>query len=219
MNHFYLKWRCARLFGIFLGLLLLFQGVVQAQTRPAIVITGEVKDEKGKVIPGVTVRVNNTQAYAVTNSNGAYSIKVPSKQNILVFSYLGFISRQQIVGNQTTINVILKEDPNLLDEVLVVGYGTQKRSEVTGSISSIKEDQIEFFAGGSLNTSLQGKIAGLQITTESGEPGSAAKFNLRGVSSINGDNSPLIIIDGIPVNNSSFSSEEDEAKFRAFVPS
>ena len=84
---------------------------------------------------------------------------------------------------------------------------------MTGSIGSIKADQIEQFSGGSLNTSLQGKIAGLQITTESGEPGAGATFNLRGVSSINGDSSPLIIIDGIPVNNETFTSNEDGAGF------
>ncbi|OAQ42034.1 hypothetical protein A5893_02660 [Pedobacter psychrophilus] len=178
-----------------------------------MVIMGVVKDVGGETLPGVSVKVKGGSSSSQTGINGAYTIKVPNKESILIFSFVGFTDIEKSVSLGTVINVTLEEKLSSLNEVVVVGYGTQKRSEVTGSIGSIKADQIDQFSGGSLNTSLQGKIAGLQITTESGEPGSGATFNLRGVSSINGDSSPLIIIDGVPVNNDTYSSASDGAGF------
>jgi len=193
-------------------LFVFFQNIGFAQVQ-SIVVKGTVKDNEGQALSGVSVGIKNSPTVARTNVDGGYTITVPSSQSVLVFSHLGFVTVERPVGANNIVHVTLQEDYRRMDEVVVVGYGTQLRSEVTGSVSSIKADQMDEFSGGSLNTSLQGKIAGLQITTESGEPGSGATFNLRGVSSINGDNSPLIIIDGIPINNETFHSEEDGAGF------
>nr|WP_294900973.1 TonB-dependent receptor [uncultured Pedobacter sp.] len=204
------NWRIKRLLGVFLLVSLISASSVKAQD---IVVKGVVKDGTGETLPGVAVKIKGGGASTQTGIDGAYTIKVPNNKTVLVFSFVGFTNVEKSVAQGSTINVTLKEELNSLNEVVVVGYGTQKRSEVTGSIGSIKADQIDQFSGGSLNTSLQGKIAGLQIVTESGEPGAGATFNLRGVSSVNGDSSPLIIIDGVPVNNDTFTSNEDGAGF------
>ncbi len=204
------NWRIKRLLGVFLLVSLISVSSVMAQD---IVVKGIVKDGTGETLPGVAISVKGGTISSQTGIDGSYTIKVPNKQAILVFRFVGFTEAEKSVSLGTTINVTLKEKYNSLNEVVVVGYGTQKRSEVTGSIGSIKAEQIDQFASGSLNTSLQGKIAGLQIVTESGEPGAGATFNLRGVSSVNGDSSPLIIIDGVPVNNDTFTSNEDGAGF------
>ncbi|MCJ8209003.1 TonB-dependent receptor [Mucilaginibacter sp. RS28] len=183
-----------------------------AQTG-GITVSGTVKDGDGNTLPGVTIKIQNTQTGTVTDALGNYKIKIPNAKAVLVFSFIGYSTQLRPTGNQTVINVTLKEIDSKLNEVVVVGYGSQKRRDVTGAIASIKSDQMDTFAGGSLNTSLQGKIAGLQITTDSGEPGAGANFTLRGVSSVNGNSSPLIIIDGLPVNNDSFTSAQDGATF------
>ncbi|WP_051291142.1 SusC/RagA family TonB-linked outer membrane protein [Pedobacter glucosidilyticus] len=183
------------------------------QTQKQLTVTGKVTDQNGEALPGVVVKVKNTNTTSQTNVEGKYSIKVSDENAILVFSYLGFKTTERKIGNQSIIDVQLSENYTNLNEVVVVGYGTQAKSEITGSASSIKADQLDQFAGGSINTSLQGKIAGLQITTNSGEPGAGANITLRGVSSINGASQPLFIIDGIPVNNDTFESLNDGASF------
>lgn len=176
-------------------------------------ITGEIKDNNGQPMPGVIISVKGTQIRSTSDANGKYAIRVASSESVLIFSYIGFSTIERKVGSNKTLNIILNETASSLDEVVVVGYGQQKRSELTGSISSIKAKDLDEFAGGSLITSMQGKISGLSITTNSGEPGANAAITLRGVSSINGNSSPLIIIDGIPVNNDAFESLEDGAAF------
>ncbi|KQS36776.1 hypothetical protein ASG14_06980 [Pedobacter sp. Leaf194] len=184
-----------------------------AFSQTTITVSGTVTDQTGENIPGASVKVKGTQISTQTNNSGQYTIKVPSGQSVLVFSYVGYYNQEQKVGSNRNINISLKENYENLNDVVIVGYGTQKKREITGSIGSIKADQIDQFAGGSLNTSLQGKIAGLQITTNSGEPGAGANITLRGASSINGSSQPLFIIDGIPVNNDSYQSLNDGASF------
>ncbi|MFD1631801.1 TonB-dependent receptor [Pseudopedobacter beijingensis] len=177
-------------------------------------ITGIVSDDTGEVLPGVLIAVKNTKTYAQTNVDGGYSIKVPEEGSILVFSIMGFDNSEVTVGNKNVINVSMRKTFKKLEEVVVVGYGTQSKRELTGAVSSIKEEQMDQFAGGSLVTSMQGKIAGLQITTNSGEPGAGANITLRGVSSINGASQPLYIIDGVIMENTAFTSlSEDGASF------
>ncbi|WP_304064417.1 SusC/RagA family TonB-linked outer membrane protein [Pedobacter glucosidilyticus] len=198
------------LFAIFLSTISL---EIQAQN---LKITGLVIDASdNSPLPGVTVSVKAQQKKAITDVDGKYTLSNMKEQDILIFSYVGYnsseISIKELQKNNYQVN--LSQNLSKLDEVVVVGYGTQKRSEVTGSIGSIKADQMDQFSGGSLNTSLQGKIAGLQITTNSGEPGAGANITLRGVSSINGASQPLFIIDGIPVNNDNYGALNDEASF------
>ena len=197
-----------------LSLILTVSGLTNpARAQTSASISGMVKDSKGEGLPGVSVRVKNTNMVVQTSGNGAYRITVPNRQAVLVFSYIGFLPLERSVANTTEINITLREDAQSLEDVVVVGYVTQEKREITGSIGSIKADQIDQFSGGSLNTSLQGKISGLQITTNSGEPGAGANITLRGASSINGASQPLFIIDGIPVDNDSYQSLNDGASF------
>lgn len=191
---------------------LFIHSALQAQNT-SLTISGSVKDDKGEPIPSVSVRIKNATTIVQTANNGTFSIRVPNEDAILTFSYIGFATIERKVGTQRVINVTLQDDAKSLDDVVIVGYVTQQKREVTGSIGSIKSDQIDQFAGGSLNTSLQGKISGLQITTNSGEPGAGANITLRGASSINGASQPLFIIDGVPVNNDSYESLNDGASF------
>jgi TonB-linked SusC/RagA family outer membrane protein len=211
MSHFYRKPGLPRLFGVLILFSVFCVSIAQAQTRTTV--SGTVSDTNNEPLPGVIIRVVNTQVATTTNADGKYSIAVPNTNAVLSFSFLGFKTQEQRVGDRRVINVQLAENATSLTEVVVVGYGTQLKSEITGSAASIKAEDIDQFAGGSIGTSLQGKVAGLQITTNSGEPGAGANITLRGVSSINGASQPLIIVDGIPVNNDAFESLNDGASF------
>jgi TonB-linked SusC/RagA family outer membrane protein len=210
MKQFYQNYGMPRLLGVFVFMCLFYTNAV-SQTK--IPIKGIVTDVKGEPLPGVAVKEKNANNTVLTDINGAYNISLASQNATLVFSYLGFETQEKAVGTQRNINIQLKESFKDLDEVVVIGYGTQTKRELTGSVSSIKADQIDQFAGGSINTSLQGRIAGLQITTNSGEPGAGANITLRGVSSINGASQPLYIIDGVAINNDAFESLNDGASF------
>lgn len=198
-----------------IALILIFSSSLVYAQNPTgnITVRGKVMDETGETLPGVTINVKGEKKVSQTDGNGNYSIKVNSEQDILEFNYIGYLTQQKTVGSQRTINVTMATSTRDLNEVVVVGYGPQLKSEVTGSIGSIKADQIDQYPGGSLTTSLQGKIAGLQITSNSGEPGAGANITLRGVSSINGSSQPLIIIDGIPVNNSDYGGSGRQCHF------
>lgn len=171
-----------------------------------IVVTGIVASkEDGLPLPGVNIRVKGTNIGAVTDFDGNYSIKVPSSESILVFSYIGFVSTEVAVGNQKTVNVSLQPDVAALDEVVVVGYGTQKRATVTGAVETISSKAFEDRAITNVGLALQGQTPGLVVTRSSSRPGNEGlSFSIRGASSVNGSN-PLIIVDGVPVlNNQSF---------------
>ena len=181
--------------------------------RQAFPVTGIVTDNKGNPLPGVTVTVKNTTIGTVTKENGEYTLSLPGDNHTLVFSYIGYTRKEVTVGSQPTINVVMESSVASLDQLVVIGYGTQKKKNLTGSIGMINAAQMEKNPGGSINTSMQGKIAGLQITTNSGEPAAGANITLRGVSSINGSSQPLIIIDGVPVSNDAYTSLGDGSNF------
>ncbi|NGF55829.1 TonB-dependent receptor [Parapedobacter sp. SGR-10] len=185
----------------------------ESVSRQQNVVSGTIKDRQGTPLIGVSVTIRGTSIQTKSTTEGKFSISAPSSESILVFSYMGFSTLEQRVGNNKNFDMVMQETATDLDEVVVVGYGQQKRSELTGAISSIRAEDMDEYAGGSLNTSMQGKISGLNITTNSGEPGAGAAITLRGVSSINGSSSPLIIIDGVPMNNDEFASLEDGAAF------
>lgn len=212
MKHFYPKWPLL-LFSVVFSICISAQA--QEKTAPKQINGTVISATDDLPLPGVTVTIKGTNSRTATNTNGVYQLKNLKPGDVLIFTYIGFISQEIPVEKAINgrIDVNLTDDVAKLSEVVVVGYGTQKKSEVTGSIGIIKADQLDQFSGGSINTSLQGKIAGLQITTNSGEPGSGANITLRGVSSINGTSSPLIIIDGIPVNNDAYTSAEDGVAF------
>jgi len=164
-------------------------------------IKGVVSDESGMPLIGVTVLININQKGVYTDVDGKYSIPV-SKGDKITFSYIGFISQEFTIVDQKELNVILKQSTGLLEEVVLVGYGTQKRSEVSSSISSIKAEAITKNAIGntSFDRALEGLSTGVRITSISGEPGAGVDINIRGIISpfAGGNNNPLFVIDGVP---------------------
>ncbi|MDR2232633.1 MAG: TonB-dependent receptor [Tannerella sp.] len=160
--------------------------------QQTITITGIVTDNNGETLPGVNVLIKGTTIGVITDAGGHYSINVPNENVVLSFSYIGFISQDIAVGNSRNINVNLIEDIQAMDEVVVVGYGTQRKSTLTGSVSSIKSEQIAVSPVGNITNSLTGKLPGLITIQSSGLPGSdQAALNIRGYGT------PLVIVDGI----------------------
>ncbi len=165
-------------------------------------IRGTVVDAKNSApLPGLTVVVKGTTVGAVTDIDGKYSITASSK-DILVFSFIGYSNQEIPVGDKTAIDVKLTEDVFGLDEVVVTGYGVQKKSDLTGAVSSVTGEQLSKLPAANIDQALQGQAAGVNITQKSGRPGEAVDIQIRGISSINGTQ-PLVIIDGISgdINN------------------
>src|SRR5690606_25969767 len=159
-------------------------------------VSGIVTDVNGESLPGVTISVPGIGKGTVTNIDGRYQLAVP-EGSTLVFSFVGFVSQRIVVENQSTVNVILEEDVAALEEIVVVGYGTQKRINLTGAVSQVSGEQLETRPVQNLTQSLQGAIPNLNVTFGSGKPGQSGNLNIRGNTSINGG-SPLVLIDGVP---------------------
>jgi TonB-linked SusC/RagA family outer membrane protein len=182
------------IFGLVLIILLLF-GLQTASAQNTI--TGTVTAEEGP-LPGVNVLVKGTTIGAVADFDGNYTIDVPASATTLVFSYLGY-SRQEVeIGGRSTINVVMQEDAQALSEVVVVGYGTQRKADLTGSIASIGASDIESKPITSPDQALAGTMAGVNITNRSGDPGAPISVLIRGVGTP-GVNDPLWVIDGVPI--------------------
>ena len=159
-------------------------------------VTGKVLDSQGVPIPGVAVILDGTTTGTMTLDDGSFSLKVPAGDQVLTFSTLGYAERKVTVpGTQNSVEVVLEEDNMLLQETVVVGYGTQKKVNLTGAVTAVDSKALENRTAHSLSTMLQGSVPGLNITTSSGNPGSTGSLNIRGVTSIN-DADPLVLIDG-----------------------
>ena len=178
------------------SLLLIFFIVSNAYTQEKT-ISGTVTDEQGVPLPGVNVMVANTTTGTQTDFDGNYVISVQSSDTIR-FSYIGFISQDILVGGQSTIIVTMEEDVSKLDEVVVVAYGTTKKEAFTGSASFIETQQIQESATSNLGQALQGLSPGVQVISQAGQPGADAEINIRGFTSLTGNVSPLIILNGSP---------------------
>lgn len=165
----------------------------------AMVVKGTVTSEAGETLPGVTIAVKGTTIGTTTNETGQYSLNVSDRNATLVFSSVGYEKQDVAIGTRTTINVTLKADMKALNEVVVVGYGTQQRKDLTGSVGSVKGKELENLPVRGPLEALQGRIAGVQITNNSGAPGSAPNVRIRGVTSLNAGNDPLYIVDGVPI--------------------
>ncbi|RTZ02547.1 TonB-dependent receptor [Flavobacterium sp. RSP49] len=150
-------------------------------------------------LPGVNVLIKGTNTVVVTDFDGEYLIQATSN-DILVFSYIGFANQEVTVGNKSQVNVVLNDDLNKLDEVVVVGYGTQKKSDITGSISVLDVSEVNKVANSDVSQLLQGRVAGVMVTS-GGEPGANANIRIRGVGTF-GNNQPLYVVDGVPVGTS-----------------
>ena len=166
-----------------------------------ITIEGTVKEKAtGDLLPGVNVIVEGTSIGSVTDIDGNYTIDVPTENSVLQFSFIGMAEQSIIVGNKTTINVEMLEDSELLENVIVVAYGTTTKEAYTGAAEVVGSDVIEARPVTSFEKSLQGTTAGLQVTNTSGQPGSSATVRIRGVGSLSASSSPLYVIDGVPMS-------------------
>jgi TonB-linked SusC/RagA family outer membrane protein len=178
---------------------ILFIGVAFAQTKQ---ITGKVTEKGSKSpIPGATVTLKGTKTVTSTDANGQFSINVPVNGNVkLEANYLGFKTQEQSVGTQKNVNFMLEEDVSSLNEVVInVGYGTIRKKDLTGAVSSISAEVIEAAPVASALEAIQGRVAGINITSTEGSPNAELTVRVRGGGSITGDNSPLYIVDGFPV--------------------
>ncbi|WP_162417497.1 SusC/RagA family TonB-linked outer membrane protein [Cyclobacterium roseum] len=165
-----------------------------------IEISGTVTDESGAPLPGASITVLGTSSGTVTDIDGNYSITVPDEAS-LVFSYIGYESKTVAVGTQTTLNITLLQDASSLEEVVVVGYGTVKKSDLTGSVSSIQADKLNTDSQSSVEQIIQGRLPGVQVTQASARPGGNFSIRIRGSNSITAGNEPLYVIDGLPGAN------------------
>ncbi|WP_234734222.1 SusC/RagA family TonB-linked outer membrane protein [Tellurirhabdus bombi] len=177
--------------------LLLLGSLFSAQAQNAAV-HGTVTDDQGGGLPGVSILLKGTQTGTVTDVNGRYSINVPNSGGTLVFSFIGYVSQEVPVSGQSTINVKMATDIKSLNEVVVVGYGTQRKSDITGSVASVGSEALREVPVANLQQALQGRAAGLEVQQIGSKPGAGAQIRIRGERSINGSNDPLIVLDGIP---------------------
>lgn len=165
-------------------------------------ITGRVTSETNEALPGVNVKIKETTTGTITDANGNYSISA-DEGDILVFSFIGYTTLEIPVGTQSLINVRMEPDIKELSEVVVIGYGTVNKSDLTGSVSSLKAGDLNPGANASVDQMMLGRAAGVQISQSSAEPGGGLSIRIRGASSINASNEPLYVIDGFPIDNSS----------------
>ena len=189
---------------LILVLCILFCAFAQAQNT----VTGNVTDVGEVPLAGVSVLVKGTNNGITTDFDGNYTINNVNSTDVLVFSYIGMETQEILYTNQSTINVVLSESLTDLDEVVVIGYGTMRRSDLTGSISSVQGEAIEDQPFSSVDQALQGKVSGLTVTQNSGAPGGGVSIRVRGVTTLGANNEPLYVIDGVPIggqdNNQSF---------------
>ncbi|WP_313777881.1 TonB-dependent receptor [Flagellimonas eckloniae] len=185
----------------------LFQVLIYAQDN--ITVSGVVNDDQGSPLPGASVIVKGTTNGIQTDFDGNYNLGDVPSNGILVFSYIGFTAQEIPVNSQNSINVVLQEDTQSLDEVVVIGYGTQKKADLTGSIATIKSEDIVRTPSGAAMQSLQGKVAGLQVVS-SGAPGTGPTIRVRGLGSfVDGASDPLYVVDGVFFDDIDFLNPED----------
>lgn len=177
----------------------LVASAAQAQT----IVKGTVKDETGSPLPGVNVLVKGTTTGTTTDADGIYSLSLPSAGDdvVLAFSFIGYETEEFSVNSRTVIDVMLTPNIEALSEVVVIGYGTQRKVDVTGAVSSINSTDITQSAAISVDQALQGRIAGVQMTTNTGLPGGGSSIQIRGLNSINSTNEPIYVIDGVIINS------------------
>jgi TonB-linked SusC/RagA family outer membrane protein len=161
-------------------------------------VTGSVMDKNGDPLPGVSIVVKGTTSGTITAGNGAYELEAPSATSTLVYSFIGFESQEIVVGNQSVINVKLADENLGLEEVVVVGYGTQRKEAVTGSVASVKGDVVREVPSANVTQALQGRVAGVEMLQTSSKPGASMQIRIRGTRSLNATNDPLVVLDGIP---------------------
>ncbi|WP_159441071.1 SusC/RagA family TonB-linked outer membrane protein [Pedobacter caeni] len=184
--------------------------VVQQKKQEQTSVKGLVTDEKGEGIPGISVKEKGTKSAAVTDARGNFKISTDQAEGVLIFSYIGYNTLEKSFSASTSVlNVQMKENVNTLSDVVVVGYGTQKKSSVTGSISSLKAEDLTGYAGGTLAEAVVGKAAGVQIVQNSASPGAGSQIKIRGTGTLTAGTAPLVVVDGFPLTEGSSLSALD----------
>ena len=183
---------------LFCSFFIFLFSIANAQTKQLI---GTVKDKAGLPLIGVSVLIKGTTIGTVSDFDGKFSLKSNSAKDVLQFTYVGYDSKLVEVGNQVNLQITMSENSKNLDEVIVVGYGTQRKSDVTGSLVSVKADDMNAIPTTSVAEMLRGQAVGVVVTQNSSRPGGASDIVIRGKKSINGGNAPLYIVDGVPVDN------------------
>ncbi len=184
--------------GVLVALLLLFGGQLWSQST----VSGTLTDAEGIPLIGATVQQEGSNTGTVTDIDGNYSLTVTGEAPVLLFSYTGYTTSRQPVNSRSRIDFQMQSNSTLLDQVVVTGYGSQKRSDITGSVSSVDAEDLGKAIFTDVDQLLQGRAAGVQVTSASGEPGSGAVIRIRGNNSISGNNGPLYVVDGIPISGS-----------------
>ena len=215
MNNFLSKMMAACLLFLFTGMMQMSANVENSSVQQGIQITGNINDETGETLPGVNITVKGTTTGTTSDVNGRFSITVPSQDAVLVFSFVGYATRELAVGNQRNINVTLSEETSQIEEVVVIGYGVQRRANLSGAVSTVNAEALESRPVTDPISALQGAVPGMVISRLSGQPGNEEfSMSIRGRSSTrssSGSNDPLVIIDGVSGNLGSLNPEDIES--------
>lgn len=198
---------------IFLTVPLFLVSTNELFAQGSVTVSGIVTDEAASALPGVNIIEKGTTNGTVSDAQGRFSLVVSSSQSILVFSFVGTESQEVTVGNQAEISIKLLPDAETLSEVVVVGYGTQEKKDITGAVSSVKSDEFNRGIINSPEQLLQGKVAGVNVTSSSGEPGSKQLITIRGQGSVRSGSTPLFVVDGMPLDNSSTGGDTNPLNF------
>ncbi len=183
-------------FAVFLFLLITTLSFAQERK-----LTGKVTGIDNLPIPGVTILVKGTTIGTVTNPDGEYVLQAPGDAKTLIFSYIGMKGKEVAIGASSVVNAVLESDVVSVDEVVVVGYGTQRRSDISGSVSTVKTEELVAQPSADLQGMLKGKVAGLYVTLSDGRPGGSSNVLLRGTRSLKGGNAPLYVVDGVAISS------------------
>lgn len=194
--HVFLSWQIVALCMFFSNI-----PVSYAQSPDKITVAGCVKDAAGDFLIGATVQVKGVSGGTITDIDGNYILKDVPRTATLVFSYVGMQNKEVLVNGKSTINVTLLDDALQLEQVVVIGYGSVKKSDVTGSVTSVKTEALKEIPANSVEGLLQGRAAGLQVINSSQDPGAGATVRIRGGSSLRGSNAPLVVVDGFPLGD------------------
>jgi TonB-dependent SusC/RagA subfamily outer membrane receptor len=173
--------------------------VEQDKSAAAITITGKVVDEKGEAMVGVAIKLKASGAGTTTDVNGVFAISVPDERAVLVFSFVGYEEQQVVVGNTKIINIVMKGKPNNLNDVVVIGYGSQRKSDVTGSVAAVNPAEIRKTSASDVGQLLQGRVPGIAVTND-GQPGAMPTIRIRGLTTF-GNQTPLYVVDGVMLFN------------------
>jgi len=194
---------------LILLLFLCFSAAKAQNPAPPAVISGTVKDSRGDALPGVSVMLKGTQTGAISDNTGAYRISVPGAAGTLIFKFVGMETQEIPIGTKNVIDVVLKDSESRLDEVVVVGYGSMRKAEVTSAIASISAKDIKDLPQAGVDQMLQGKVSGVTVSNNGGQPGGGVSVQIRGNTSI-GSNEPLYVVDGVIQQTSSSSISYDQ---------